>query len=259
MSIIVSAPAEILLGGVSIGTTKGDTIITCNREYEPMKRQDSPHPFGYRKKNISWDIEIPVSEHDTKNLARLFDLSEADFDAMTYTSQALQNLGTLAILAGGEQYTWTKVISIGTNGISYTVEGVTIIPLKLRAILISEDGPDIGDTGAAPSLASLDGNDLPGQFTYKIRKIKRAATVETYGGTQHYSADSIYDIFIEWLCDNMNWVDKTMLETIFDDTGSMTFTGIHGESYTVYFESMEAPEEEDGYWKSSGVLRVKPD
>ena len=245
MSIIIHAPAEILLGGASIGTTKGDTIITCNRDYEPIKRQDSPHPFDYAKKNISWDIEIPVSAHNTRNLARLFDLPKSDFDAMIYTNTAVQNLGELAILAGGIQYTWSKVISIGNNGVNYTVEGVTIIPLTLRAIIASE-----GTT------ASLDGDDLPGQFKYKIQYLKRSTTKQTYGGTQRYYAGAIYDGFIQWSCNNMNIIDKTLLETLFAADGEVTFNGIHGESFTVTFDELDAPEEIDGYWNASGTFRI---
>jgi len=245
MSIIVAAPAEILLGGVSIGTTKGDTVITCNRDYEPVKRQDSPHPFDYVKKNIYWDIEIPVSEHSTLNLARLFDLTEANFDAMIYTDTTVQDLGALAILAGGIQYTWSKVISIGNNGVSYTIEGVTIIPLTLRAIIASEG-----------TVATLDGDDLPGQFRYKVQYVKRFTEKPTYGGTQRYYAGAIYDGFIQWTCNNMTIIEKTLLETLFAADGEVTFTGIHGETFTVTFDELDAPEENDGYWNASGTLRM---
>jgi hypothetical protein len=244
MSIIVHAPAEIKLGGSSIGTTKGDTVITCNRDLEPLKRPDSPHAFDYVKKNIYFDIDIPVTAHTTANLARLFDLSTANFDAMIYTGTTVRDLGALAILSGGIQYTWDKVVSIGSNGVSYKVEGVTIIPLTLRAILGSEGTP-----------CTLDGSDLPAQFRYRIHPIKRAVVKPTYDGTQRYYANYI-DRFINWTCDNMTLLEKEALETLFTADGEVTFNGIHGESYTVTFDELDAPDEMDGYWSASGTLRV---
>ena len=159
----------------------------------------------------------------------------------------MEDLGILAILAGGEQYQWNKVISIGNNGISYTNEGVAIINLTLRAIL-----------GTEGTVATLDGDDLPAQFKYKVRQIKRYTEKETYGGVQRYYAGAIYDKFIEWACDNMTILQKEVIETLFEADGEVTFTGIHAETYTVAFNELDAPEEMDGYWSASGTMRIIP-
>ena len=245
MAIVVHAPAEIKIGGSSIGSTKGDTVITCNRDYEPLKRPDSPHPFGYVKKNILWDITIPVSAHTAVNLARLFDISSSDFSSKIYTGATVQDLGTLQIVAGGITYEWSKVISIGGNGVAYSIEGVTVIPLTLRAVLGSEG-----------TSAKLNGNNLPSQFRYKIQPVKRYVEKPTYNGVQRYYAGAIYDKFITWTCDNMTLVQKTLFETLFATDGEMTFLGIHGENYTVVFNELDAPEEIDGYWSASGMFRI---
>lgn len=245
MAIIVHAPAEIELGGTSIGTTKGDTVITCIRDYEPLKRPDSPHPFDYVKKNIVWEITVPVSAHTATNLARLFDIPEAEFTAKVYTNQSVQNLGTLQIVAGGITYEWTKVISVGNGGVAYSIEGITVIPLTLRAVLGSE-----GTT------AKLNGNNLPAQFRYKIHPVKRYTEKQTYNGVQRYYAGAIYDVFVTWSCENMTWDEKTLFETLYYTDGEMSFQGIHGESMTVVFNELDAPEENDGYWSASGTFRV---
>ena len=245
MSIVVHAPAEIKLGGSKIGTTKGDTVITCNRDYEPLKRPDSPHAFDYVKKNIIWEITIPVTNHTATNLARLFDIPSSDITSKTYTSVTVQDLGKLEITAGGISYEWTKVISVGNNGVSYSIEGVTIIPLTLRAVL-----------GSAGTQAKLGSSSLPAQFRYKIQYIKRYTEKPTYNGVQRYYAGGIYDAFINWTCDNMTLTEKTLFETLFATDGEMTFSGIHGESYTVVFDELDAPEEIDGYWSASGMFRI---
>jgi hypothetical protein len=56
----------------------------------------------------------------------------------------------------------------------------------------------------------------------------------------------------------MTLVQKTLFETLFATDGEMTFQGIHGESYTVVFNELDAPEEIDGYWSASGMFRVIP-
>lgn len=244
MAIVVHGPAEIKLGGSSIGTTKGDIVISCNRDYEPLKRPDSPHPFDYVKKNIIWEITIPVSNHTATNLARMFDISTTDFSSKTYTGTTVQNLGTLQIIAGGITYEWNKVISVGNGGVAYSIEGVTVIPLTLRAILGSE-----GTT------AKLNGNNLPAQFRYKIHPVKRYTEKLTYNGIQRYYAGMI-DVFIYWSCENMTLTQKALLETLFAMDGEMSFQGIHGENATVVFDELDAPEENDGYWNASGMFRV---
>ena len=54
----------------------------------------------------------------------------------------------------------------------------------------------------------------------------------------------------------MNIIDMTLLETLFAADGEVTFNGIHGESFTVTFDELDAPEEVDGYWNASGTFRI---
>jgi hypothetical protein len=175
------------------------------------------------------------------------DSGEGGLNDWDYTSQVVHELDDLEIIAGGITYRWAKVISIGHAGINYSNTNVTVIHLTLRAILV-----DVGTT------ATLDENNLPGQFKYKIQPLKRYVTKETYGGIQRYYAGEIYDIFIQWTCENMTIVEKELLETLFSADGEVVFVGIHGETYTVTFDELNAPEENDGHWSASGTLRVVP-
>ena len=249
--IYVSGPSLIQIDGADVGRTVGPTTITRNATYEDVKRQDSPHAFKVVKKNIAYEVRFDVTTHTLKTIALGFDVSETGY-AINYEDTGVQE-HTLTITTDVETYTFARVVQVGTAGIPYDNEGVTVIPLILKVLLIAEDA---GDT--VPGLCTLDSHDLPGQFNYRINRPKRSSIMDTFGGIRQNIAPAIYDELIEFQAVNLTLAQKNTIEGIYEGTfaSSVLFTGIHSEAYSVWFEKWDAPTEEDGFWSVSGVLRV---
>lgn len=250
-NVIVSTPTSIKIGGALVGRTFGRTTITRNATYEDVKRPDSPHAFKTVKKNVSFEVTFNLEIHTAANLGIVFDV-DVPGGVVNFDQTAVQEK-TLEIIAGGITYSFARIVQVGTAGLPYSDEEVTVLPLALKVFLIDEDG---GDT--VPDLCSLDGYDLPGQFNYAISRPKRFSVMQTFGGVRRSAAASILDETIEFSAVNLTLAQKLALEAIYEGhiADLILFTGLHGESAWVWFEEWEAPKEQDGYWQVAGILRT---
>jgi hypothetical protein len=110
--------------------------------------------------------------------------------------------------------------------------------------------------GSAGTVCTLDSSSLPAQFSYQLKQTKRLSVMSTFGGVHRSIAATLLDKQISFTCPFCTLAEKNTIEGKFASTSSMTFTGIHSDSSTVYFDELEPPTEENGYWTLAGMLRV---
>ncbi len=254
MSNLFGAPVEIKMNNVVVGRTLGDvTLERVRASYADLRRQDSIHCFGFVKQEVLYEIVLPLAEHTAQNIAREFDVElitegegEEQTQTINFADTAVHEHSISLKARDNKTISFTKVVQVGTGGITYSWNQVTVLPLRLWVIL-----------GSVGTPASLDDNDLPGQFNYRIESRPRRAVYEVYGGLRRFNAPFV-DTYIHWDCELMTLAQKNTLEDTFrlKQGQEIAFNGLHGESFNVWFDEMDAPSERFGKFNTAGTLIV---
>ncbi len=246
MSNLFGAPAEIKLNNVVVGRTLGDvTVERVRASYGELRRQDSIHCFAFVKQEVLYEIVLPLAEHTVANIARVFDVTFTGA-TINFDVDTVQEMSLSLKAPDGKTMTFSKVIQAGTGGVNYSWNHPTVLPLRLWAIL-----------GSVGTVATLDGNNLPGQFIYRIEDRPRKGVFEVFGGLRRFNAP-FTDSYIHWDCELMTPAQKnTLVNTFRSKQGQeIVFNGYEEESYNVWFDEMDAPAERFGRFNTAGTLIV---
>jgi hypothetical protein len=111
------------------------------------------------------------------------------------------------------------------------------------------------------TLATLNGNSLPPQFSYKpATPSKRQRLVQTVNSVVKQIGEIIVpqDTLLSWTCDAAcleEW--KTIFDLFNDNSDStLTFVGYWGDSYVVKFHELDAPTVRAGWFSFSGSFQI---
>jgi hypothetical protein len=243
-NLIIQPPTSIKLDDVSVGRTYGDiTFERIRADYVELQRPDSPHIFGLAKRGVLYEATIPLAEHTVANIATGFDVT-ATGDTINYTDTAVRERKLYFKTEDGKEFTFAKCVNVSSSGMRYVWNNLTVIPLRFWIIL-----------GTEGTVCTLGEENLPGQFRYRIETAKRGEISKTFGGITRQGS-SVRDMYIHFDCDFMTLTEKDTLETLHDVDTEQTFTGIHSETYQVWFEELDPPEEIGGLWRTAGTLTI---
>ena len=250
MAVHVGSPTSIKINDVAVGRTTGDLSITRNATYVEIRRPDSPHAIGVRKRSLFYEVGFSLTDYSMANLARAFDVPyvAGPPPSITLNDPAVQEV-KLEIAAGGVSITFLRAVQVGTGGINFGGSTLTALPLNFRAFLAT----------ASSTLATIGGVTMPAQFHYTVERPKRQSAIPTYGGVQRFAAPTILDALIAFRAEHCTRAQKNNIVGVYLDNvaNTVSFTGIHGGIATVWFETLDPPVEEDDLWNLSGALRIE--
>ena len=244
--VYVEAPLTLYVDGVTVGRTLGGTTFAMTKDYAFLRRMNRAFDFDAVKTNVVVEVSFACSTLTATTLKLAFDQSsvtapvdEADF---AYVGAVKR---TFSMTAAGLTWQFGRVVMINSPAIPFSHEEVTTLPVTLRCLLEGNE-----------TTPTLGGSNLPGQTTYRIAKPKRVSTLVTFGGRRHSEAASLLDIDIVFQCGACTDAQKGVFDTQYAAAGPLAFTGVNGETASVYFNQYDAPEQSNGLWTVSGTLTV---
>lgn len=253
-SVYVESPASIYVDGVDVGRTTGELTITISKDVEYIKNPGEPFAARAVKTNVEAEISFSCTQITAQTLALAYD--QVSMSSGTVFTTDIAYVGPLerelVFVAGGITWTFDRVVSVSSPATPFGNNVLSVVPVTLRVLIGKDDG-----TGTLP-LVTLGGVAMPVQLEYKISKPKRVSILMTFGGRCRTQGHSLLDTEIQISAEGVTLAEKTTIENLYlNYVGtSLAFTGRHGETATVYFDTWDAPIEKDGLWTISGVLKL---